>query len=167
MRKAALNLAILFLFLVPASADTVLNYVLSGYHTGTISWEIPQNFVPASFDPTPGASSFVVDTLTNFGPASIHFYEWGDLYAVCGGCPEGFFYVSGPALYIAPPPFPQPWVPTLLTGTFQVSDLYDFDGDGKATLTVTAADIPEPASLVLLGSGLLGLGTSIRRKLFN
>lgn len=165
MKKAAFTLTLLMLFAVPASADTILNYVLTGYHTGTISWQIPQPFAPAEISPDQGwGSSFHVNVLTNYGPADIGFWWAGDVWGICPGCPEGFFYFSDGPLYIDPPPGADPWMPTLLTGTFQVYelDLYDPEGDRMATLAVSAVDIPEPASLVLLTTGLLGL---IGRKL--
>ena len=50
--------------------------------------------------------------------------------------------------------------PTLLTGTFAVTDLQD-----NAPYTITISSVtPEPSSIALLGTGMLGLAGVVRKR---
>jgi hypothetical protein len=57
--------------------------------------------------------------------------------------------------------------PTLLTGAypFQMGVVVNSIGDSAGNGTLLASAVPEPSSLVLIGSGVLGLAAVIRRKL--
>ena len=71
-------------------------------------------------------------------------------------------------------------IPTLNTGSFTITPgdglgdgslLGDFDNGSvnnidSGTVTATAANMPEPSSLLLLGSGFLALGSFGRKRLF-
>lgn len=58
-------------------------------------------------------------------------------------------------------------VPAIVTAPFSLDEVlsYSFTGQGTALVTATLSVVPEPASLSILGFGLLALGTSLRKKL--
>ena len=159
-------LAILICLLVPtiASADPVL-YTLSTDYSGidglpvgsTVSWQFE---VPSLLTAT--------TTITSFMSASL-----GSGLSGCGGVLDAQLPII---------PAPNPYSGEVITDfqascngisdvvTYTFGDLNpgvhtarDFSGQIVGTLTI--ASVPEPSSLMLFGSGVLGLVGVIRRKL--
>ncbi len=147
MRKLLLvAIAAVLMAALPASADT-LDYTLSGAF-GTLSWTM-------DIHPTPdiavnGVGFELIGVSTNAGLDNITFFNAGN----GGGLGDLLlgYNLFGPQVYIGPESSP-----TMLAGVF----VYETGLGSPATLTAT----PEPASLLLLGTGLIGLGSQLRKRL--
>jgi PEP-CTERM motif len=151
----AFLLAVLSMILVaPAYADSgsTLTFDLSG--PVSASWTMSQN--PTLLFPESGiafsvsVSDLVVDGSST--PDILSFFnnpgDMGGLNSVLGEIPE----LVGPQLYSG-----DETNPTMLTGTFTLFQ----DNGTPETLTVTQA--PEPATLLLLCSGLAVIGLKRKR----
>jgi hypothetical protein len=159
-------LAILICLLVPtiASADSFL-YTLSTDYSGidglpvgsTVSWQFE---VPSLLTAT--------TTITSFMSASL-----GPGLSSCGGVLDAILFPSG-----APSPYSGEVITDFIGSCNGISDVvtYTFgdlnpgvhtarDFPGQIVGTLTIASVPEPSSLMLFGSGVLGLVGVIRRKL--
>ena len=55
-------------------------------------------------------------------------------------------------------------MPDLAILNFALSPGINYDFEAFASTTASAAEVPEPGTLFLLGSGLIGLGTALRKK---
>lgn len=133
------------LFAMPAAADTI-NYTVTGT-MGTITFSLPVNPSPDYFS---GGSFFTFLNLsTSIGVSNVVFYN----SSAGGGLVMSGFNLYGPQLYSGPESNP-----TLLTGTFE------FDS-GLGSPAIATAAVAEPVSLVLLGTGLLGIAARYRKKL--
>jgi hypothetical protein len=146
-----------------ARADTVDNFVLTG-NGQTETWSLPSPD-PYAIQPHLELIFFQTTVTTNGVPATedVDFYEAGVGLTVNGLYgPPVVSFSGGPAGYVDV---------TFRTGTFALVG-YSVGAIGSGvpidySLTITPATTatPEPSSLVLLATGVLGLGPVLRRRL--
>jgi hypothetical protein len=153
-----------------ASADTQDSFTLVDTSTSDIyRWQLAQSPVPPevvlgdNFDfptitGTKNGSSTCFADLTFFNSSSANGGGVGDN----PDCPDGFFGPSGilvgDQLYTGSED-----APTFKTGTFVLSDLGTTDDVWSLTIAPASATVPEPSSLLLLGSGFLVVAWRRRR----
>jgi hypothetical protein len=143
-----------------AQADTMDNFT---YQDGgnTFTWQLPSSPTVLPTDFLPGLAFSIQDVTYSENdipqnPAILSFFSQPG-----GG---GFFLFdtfqgilsSGSQTYSGTED-----APTFLEGTYSLPDF--FSGDGTATLTIKS--VPEPSSLMLLGTGMLGLlGLALKKR---
>jgi PEP-CTERM motif-containing protein len=145
-----------------ASADTILNYQISGPGSFNASFTLPQNPTPSggnqlAFD----FASLPVDVNGTWTNLTVFFYSSAYGGGVLG---SNTFNLYGQQLFTWPA---SSTTPTMDIGTFHTIGVATGSGLGLYTVNVTdpPAAVPEPASVFLLGMGLLTLfGFRLRRR---
>jgi PEP-CTERM motif len=143
-----------------ADGSSLLAYSLTGPVDAT--FELPVNFTVASGNYDLGAGFYVtpIDLVIDGSPASgdfLIFYSSSMDGAFADA--DGFFNLTGPQLYTGPENAP------MMSDIPGNIPLFDYNtGAGGYTLTVKSVTAPEPASILLMGTGLLSLFLKRRLK---
>ncbi len=175
MRRILLRLATLLALTPFSHATQIDDFVLtSAHHTFTFSLPTPYYIGPTFGHTLVNFPEVATGTIDGVGGYSfgLYFYLSAPRF---GGFDlnvndTAIYQLQGPSLFGYSDPF--------LTGTFQFTD-YPYPAqflgspptikDGPYTLTITpeapASVTPEPATLMLLATGALGLLTTLRRRL--
>lgn len=162
---AIVSCCLLFAVSVPALADDIFTLSNSSH---TITFDLPAS--PASPETTCGLGagfcfnsvSLTVDGAPQTG--NVVVFDNGGLSVSGNYIYYYLIYGEGPALFTGTPA-----APTFAPGEFDVFSSYfpppEFTGPFTLTIEPAATATPEPSSLILLGSGALGLVGILRRRL--
>jgi len=143
--------AFLLLMATAAAADTIDYTVTGGF--GSITFSLDSN-------PTPCLVSSnlyfeICSVTTSAGPLGVYFLNTnvfdGGVDVASSSSTIGDLQF-GPQLYSG-----SESSPTMLTGTFQFT--------GGTVVATDVSQVPEPSSMVLLGTGILSLAGAVRRRM--
>ena len=153
MKKILLIVLAFCLCAMPALGETLYfnltGPAVSGF-TGNNNWSLDSS--PSVSGSANGAYFNINNVSTDLGNDNIFFYNTND-----GGLIADSFGVNifGAQVYSGAESSP-----TFILGSYTGKQ----NDVGPADYTLTISDTPEPGSLFLLGSGLIGLGGTLRRK---
>jgi hypothetical protein len=149
-----------------AQADTIDNFTYQDAGN-TFSWQLPSSPTILPADIQPGSSFGITDVIYSENdipqnPASIVFFSFpnGGGFSLFDSYTFQGILSSGPQIYSGSED-----APTFLTGTFSLPDYFGTSNGIGIPATLTIKSVPEPSSLMLLGTGMLALlGLALKKR---
>jgi len=153
-------------------ASPIDNFKLSD-GTNVFAFSLPSSPTPDQVNQTEGIIQFTMNNVAvnvNGTPANYFISFFNEFSSGGGLCIDtvdtmcvgngDILNQSGPQLFTG-----SEAIPTFSLGTFSLSNFGPNTFSSDFTLEITSSEIPEPSSLLMLSTGVLGLVGAVRRKL--
>lgn len=156
-RTVAVSLVIPVLGAVAHASTLMYDFTATGTRFGNISFSLPASPTPDSFNKRSfelNSVPLLVDGESVMEDIRFFTRPGG------GGARGGRVRAEGPQLFTGPTSSP-----TFLTGNFRIRNFFLNISDPSPTTDPGSSPVPEPSSLFLFGTGLLGVCGLIKKKM--